>query len=139
MKIFGYICLFFLAIIILGGIKYCNRTVNVVMEQIDPGRMLKEYERFKNLAAAIDGKLADIEMYKSIVKNEGNIYDAIGLQQKQNEMIGIIASHNRLCEDYNAAMAKINYAFCNVGKMPEGLEGYPILPREYRKYITSSN
>jgi hypothetical protein len=42
-------------------------------------------------------------------------------------------SFNQLAADYNAQMAKINYAFCNVGQLPQGAT--TPLPREYKPYI----
>jgi hypothetical protein len=51
----------------------------------------------------------------------------------QSEVAGVKASYNLLAADYNSAMSKFNYAFCNVGKLPQG--AVEPLPREYKPYI----
>lgn len=51
----------------------------------------------------------------------------------QSEFLGLKASYNDLSAQYNAAMAKFNYSFCNAGQMPDG--SMTPLPREYKPYI----
>jgi hypothetical protein len=50
----------------------------------------------------------------------------------QQEVAGVIASYNALAAEYNAAMAKINYSFTNIGSLPKGAS--TPLPREVREY-----
>ncbi len=50
-----------------------------------------------------------------------------------SEVSGIQASYNSLAAEYNGAMAKINYAFCNVGQLPKG--AIEPLPREFKPYV----
>jgi hypothetical protein len=49
------------------------------------------------------------------------------------ELAGIKASYNGLAAEYNAQMAKINWAFCNVGTLPMGAD--TALPEEYWPYL----
>lgn len=49
------------------------------------------------------------------------------------EYLGLKASYNELASQYNAAMVKFNYAFCNAGDMPDG--SMQPLPRQYKPYI----
>ena len=50
----------------------------------------------------------------------------------EQEVAGIKASYNMLAADYNAQMAKFNWAFAERGKLPEGATDP--LPREYKPY-----
>lgn len=139
------------ALILLGiGMKGCsiasglaNKAVDVAVAQVDPALMLKKYEWFKDAAAQCDKKLADIRVYDGRLKSLVDSYSGTPRGQWSredreqyniwiSEVSGIQASYNMLAADYNAAMAKINYAFCNVGSVPAG--GQP-LPREFREYI----
>jgi len=135
---FSIAAIILIFIVVTPIFRYCNKAKNVVLEQIEPNRMLKNYEYFKNLAAAIDKKYADISVYNSLISDadKSSKEDRDALRQRQNELLGIISMYNNLCAEYNAAMAKINYAFCNVGKMPDGLTAFDALPREFKPYIT---
>jgi hypothetical protein len=99
-----------------------------------PSVLLKKYEHFKDLSAAIDKKDADILMYKediSTIESKDSYYAS----QRKSELMGIISVRNQLCAEYNSAMAKENYAFCNVGNMPQS--NLAPLPREYKPYVSS--
>jgi hypothetical protein len=50
----------------------------------------------------------------------------------QAEISGMKASFNDLAAEYNAAMVKINFAFINVGQLPQGAT--EALPREFKPY-----
>ncbi len=110
---------------------------NTVKKEFQPSALLKKYEYFKDLSAGIDKKRADIEMYREDLKDydPADKEDRFNLQQRKSELMGIISIHNDMCADYNAAMAKFNYAFCNVGTLPAGAT-VP-LPREHKTYISS--
>lgn len=117
-------------------LNMCGDGARVIKEQYSPSAMLKKYEYFKDLAAAIDEKRATIDVYKSRL---GMIKDQEGFeyQQTTSEMMGLISMHNSLCSEYNSAMSKFNYAFCNKGELPaSNLEP---LPREIKPYILSIN
>ena len=109
-----------------------------------PSEMLKKYELYKDLAATIDRRVADISVYDGELKRIRSEWgDKMPKDQreyyntKNSERLGLIASYNQLASEYNAAMAKFNYAFCNVGQLPQGAVNP--LPREYKPYIYSSN
>jgi hypothetical protein len=121
------------------GISYFGEAAAVTREQLAPRELLRKYEWFKDAAAALDAKSATIERIRSQGKLlEGTPRAEWAREDRQqwnvwqSELTGTIGSYNLLAADYNAAMAKINYAFCNVGEMPRGL-GAP-LPREFRSY-----
>jgi len=124
----------FLIIPTLFIMNMCGDAADTVKKEYSASAMLKKYEYFKDLSAAIDEKRATIDVYKSrllmIKDQEGFEY-----QQTTSEMIGIISMHNSLCAQYNSAMSKFNYAFCNRGDMPES--NLEPLPREVKPYILS--
>jgi Na+-transporting NADH:ubiquinone oxidoreductase subunit NqrC len=132
------IILIVLGILLIGGIiRQCNTASEVANKEFNANALLKKYEYFKDVSAAIDKKRADIEMYKSEIatyKVEDKT-DKEYVQQRKAELIGIISEHNNLCSEYNSAMSKFNYRFCNKGTLPEtNLEP---LPREIKPYINS--
>jgi len=66
MKYFIYLILF------IGGCSLffftCNmwqNGVNTVQQEFKPSTLLKKYEYFKDLSAAVDKKRADIKMYQT--------------------------------------------------------------------------
>lgn len=109
----------------------------VIQQEFKPSTLLKKYEEFKDISAAIDKKRADIEMYREEILNidhsdkDGRFY----FEQRKSELIGIISVYNQLCADYNAKMAKFNYRFTNAGDLPQS--NLEPLPREYKPYILS--
>lgn len=108
---------------------------DTVTSEFKPSALLKKYEYFKDLSAAIDKKRADIELYRSEIESIKieDKDDKAYLQERKLEMIGIITMHNQLCSEYNAAMSKFNYRFTNAGDLPAtNLEP---LPREIKPYI----
>lgn len=117
--------------------KYGVDGCNTAYKEYKPSTLLSKYEWFKNEAAGIDKKRADIEMYQEEISSLGKPVDKddkFYLEQRKSELIGIIAMHNQMCAEYNASMSKFNYAFCNTGSLPEGAT-VP-LPREFKPYIT---
>lgn len=127
-----------------------GETAQVVREQVGPRALLQKYEWFKEASAALDAKVADISIYETRLKNLQDQYkntdgtsvprnkwartDIEAYNQATAEVAGVKASYNSLAAEYNAAMAKVNYAFTNVGQLPAGAE--KPLPREYKPYIT---
>jgi hypothetical protein len=137
-KIFMRVVAFIVLLLIptLFIINMCSDTATVITKEFSPSRLLKKYEYFKDLSAAIDEKRATIEVYRSqlsgIKDQEGFQY-----QQTQSEMMGLISMHNSLCKEYNSGMSKFNYSFCNKGTLPES--NLTPLPREMKPYILSIN
>jgi len=140
--VIGVICALFV-LLLIGGVLdftswFAGRAVDVVKQQIDPAELLRKYELFKDESAQLDAKLANIQIKESQVKEIKSMpnMDRTNREQLmiwQQELGGMKYSFNALAADYNAQMAKINYAFCNVGQLPQGAT-IP-LPREYKPYI----
>ena len=111
----------------------CNDAKDTVYNEFKVSTLLKKYEYFKDLSAAIDKKRADIELYQIEISSYTKEDDRFYVEQRKSELIGIIAMHNQLCAEYNSAMSKFNYRFTNIGDLPEGAT--EPLPREYKPYI----
>lgn len=123
-----------------------NNGINTAYEQYKPEVLLKKYEWFKDAAAQCDQKLATLETYNNRFKSIKKSYGADSLKRSawsrddreqwniwQSEYLGVKASYNQLAGEYNAAMSKFNYAFCNRGDMP--ITNAEPLPREFKPYI----
>ena len=139
--IIGCTVLLIFLLAIMGVINFsswfASRTVEVVQQQVDPAELLRKYELFKDESAQLDAKLADIKIKESQVREVKSMpnMDRTNREQLmiwQQELGGMKYSFNELAADYNAQMAKINYAFCNVGQLPKGAS--TPLPREYKSY-----
>jgi hypothetical protein len=136
MKTFGLIlAAAIVAIIFVSIIRSCGDTANVVHKEFSTSALLKKYEYFKELSAAIDKKRADLNAYKinlqeyKITDKESRFY----YEQSKAEAMGILMMYNQLVSEYNSGMSKFNYAFCNVGTLPaSNLEP---LPREFKPYL----
>lgn len=142
MKAFGIACLVLVIIIAvsIGGcaLGWFGRAMDVVQQQIDPFELQRKYELFKEEAAQLDKKVADLRIYEHRTKlaHCDTVKDRVGQEQCMvwlQEQSGIAASYNSLAAEYNAQMAKWNYAFCNVGTLPKGAT--EPLPREFKPYI----
>lgn len=147
MKVFGIICLIFFGIITLsvGGcaLGWFGRAVDVVQQQVDPFELQRKYELFKDEASQLDKKQADIRLYERRFKAFGSkgleCPETLSRARSEQclvwtqEVVGVIASYNSLAAEYNSAMSKWNYAFCNIGSLPKGAD--VALPREFRPYI----
>ena len=124
--------LLFLIAISLAMIQ-CKDAKETAYNEFKVSALLKKYEYFKDLSAAIDKKRADIEVYQTEISSYNKDDDKFYIEQRKSELLGIIAMHNQLCAEYNSAMSKFNYRFTNVGDLPEG--AVEPLPREYKPYI----
>jgi hypothetical protein len=136
MKLLAYILgIFILAIIVGSIIRSCGNTADTIHKEFSASALLKKYEYFKDLSAAIDSKRADLNAYKANLQ-EYKIKDKddkFYYEQSKAEAMGILMMHNQLVADYNSGMSKFNYAFCNVGTLPaSNLEP---LPREFKPYL----
>lgn len=137
---------------VVGGIGYVfgwfGEAAQVVQEEFSPRAMLKKYEWFKDASAQLDAKAKNIQAMEARVKaleasytEDGKVLpktkwarsDAEQYNVWLNEVAGLKANFNDLAAEYNSAMAKINFAFANVGSLPKGAE--KPLPREYKPYI----
>ena len=127
------------------GCSWLGKAANVAEQQVDPARLLKTYEWFKDISSQADKKLADIKVYESRLASMTKSYEGIArkdwdrtdkeqFNQWENEIAGVIASYNQLAAEYNSAMSKINYRFTNIGDLPKGAT--EPLSREIREYKT---
>ena len=143
MKMFGIICLILLGLgscVVLNTVGWlASRSVDVAKQELDPAELLRKYEWFKDASATLDKKNADIQMYtervaflQGLPRDDMDRADKEQLSIWQTELLGVRASYNLLAAEYNSQMAKINWAFTNVGDLPSGAT--QVLPREFRTY-----
>jgi len=133
---------------ILSVVGYCSgwfgETAQVAKEEFGPRAMLAKYEWFKDASATLDKKRADVEVYQTRMASLENSYgkqtprtgwareDREQFNVWSSELAGVKASYNSLAAEYNAGMAKFNWAFANAGDLPRRAD-VP-LPREYKPY-----
>lgn len=149
---YGFLVLFcfFVLSVFFGVWNYTGRVVDNAVEtaheQFDPSVLLKKYEWFKDAAAALDKKNADMRVYAARLKTLEESYKgsprrtwARDDREQYNiwasEEAGVKASFNQVAAEYNAQMAKFNYRFTNVGDLPGGATDP--LPREFKPYQTN--
>jgi len=133
---------------IIGTVGYFagwfSEAAQVTRHEFGPKAMLRKYEWFKDAAAALDKKTADLAVYESRLRALEQAYvgvprakwprdDREQMSLWQSECAGVAASHNALAADYNSQMAKMNWKFANVGDLPAGATSP--LPREFKEYI----
>lgn len=133
-----------IAIILCIGCQWTNDAQKTIYNEVSPQALLKKYTWFKDTSAELNKKLADIKVYESKFKSLESQYrgeprnkwlrsDTESWNQWNAEVAGVKASYNSLAAEYNSAMSKINYAFCNVGSLPQGAT--EPLPREFAQYV----
>ena len=124
--------------------RYIKDAKDTAFKEFKPSELLRKYEYFKDMSAMLDKKTADISVYEGKIKSLEKDYEGIKrvdwarddreqLSIWRSEFDGIKASYNELAAEYNSAMSKFNYAFCNIGTLPQGAT-IP-LPREFKPYI----
>jgi len=117
----------------------------VAREEFGPRALLKKYEMFKDMAASLDKTKADIAVYETRVAAMEKDYEGVPrkdwdrtdkeqMSLWRQEVAGVKAVFNSTAAEYNSAMSKFNYAFCNVGSLPQGAT--EPLPREFKTYIS---
>lgn len=143
-KILVFILGFSALISLIGyGLGWFGEAAQVTKEEFGPRAMLEKYEWFKDVAAQLEKKQADIgvyerrittmnETYKDLKRQDWPREDREQMNVWTSEVAGVKASYNTLAADYNAQMAKFNWSFANVGELPKGAE-VP-LPREFKSY-----
>lgn len=126
-------------------ISYLNNASHTLYNEVAPSALLHKYGWFKDAAAQLTSKKSGIEVVEASIRSmledhkgekksawprdERETYN-----QKSAELIGLKMSFNGLAAEYNSQMAKINWAFCNVGQLPHGAD--KVLPREFAVYVT---
>lgn len=135
-------------VIVVGGFvfNWFGKAVSVASEQVDPRELLRKYMYFKDLATSLDQQRANIDTYTTNITDITTAYKETPRQNwprdererldiTKKELSGLKMNYNRLAAEYNAAMSKINWRFCNVGDLPKGAN--EVLPREFRIYINN--
>ena len=144
-KVFGALLIFGLIISITGyTLGWFGEAAAVAREEFGPRGALGKYEWFKDAAAGLEKKQADIavyegrmtamnETYKSLERHKWPREDREQFNVWSSEVAGVKASYNSLAAEYNAQMVKFNWRFANVGDLPSGAD--KPLPREFKPYI----
>lgn len=144
-KIFALVVLGIIALSVIGAVcNYANKAVVVAQEEFSPRELLRKYEWFKDAAAVLDKKAADIQVYESRITQMQATYegqprsswpreDREQMNVWASEVAGVKASYNTLASEYNSAMSKFNWRFTNAGDLPQGADR--TLPREFRTYV----
>lgn len=144
-SVIGVLAVIAVCLIVVLPMRLCNEAVDVAFEEAGPRALLKKYQWFKDASAQLDKKTADMEVYDSRFKSMAEQYKGVPRtewaredREQYNlwtsECAGIRASYNGLAAEYNSAMAKENWRFCNAGDLPKGAD--KPLPREYKPYVT---
>lgn len=136
-------------VVVVGGIGtvfgWFGEAAQVAREELGPRALLQKYEWFKDAAAQLDKKRADIKVYEGRITSMDEDYQGTPRKdwprdereqrsQWQSEVAGVKASYNALAAEYNSQMAKENWRFTNVGDLPKGAT--EVLPREFREYVS---
>lgn len=134
--------------VVIGIIGYplgwFSEAASVAKKEFGPSAALEKYEWFKDAAAQLDKKKADIQLYDSRMKAMKETYANLERQKWpredreqfnlwSSEVSGVAASYNSLAAEYNSGMAKFNWSFANAGDLPKGAT--EPLPREFKPYI----
>jgi hypothetical protein len=104
-----------------------NEGGQVARENFGPRAALVRYEWFKDAAAQLDKKRADIRLYEGRMKRCERVTHADERERCglwESEMLGVVASYNGLAAEYNAAMAKVNWSYANRGEVPREVQPY---------------
>lgn len=141
-----FACLGLIGFVVGYPLGWFTETAQVAQEQFGPRASLEKYSWFKDVAAQLERKKADIAVYEGRIQAMQETYKSVPRQQWpredreqvnvwSSEVAGVKASYNNLAADYNAQMAKFNWRFANVGDLPKGAD-VP-LPREFKTYIAN--
>lgn len=120
------------------GCRYIDDAQETVFQETKASTLLKKYEWFKNAKAQLEAFDASIKVQQKrldwLEKDRANWNrdDKQNWHQVSVELAGIKSAYNNLAAEYNSAMSKINYRFCNVGDLPQGASDP--LPRDFAPY-----
>ena len=149
MKIIGIVLIILVGGVLLSlvsrGCQMADEAADVAQKELGAKALLKKYEWFKDAAAQLDAKRANLKAAEARMASLKAEYgheprtrwareDREQYNLWETEVNGLVANYNSLAADYNAAMAKINWRFCNAGTLPAGAD--VVLPREFRNYVT---
>lgn len=144
LKVIGLAVVISVILSVIGyGLGWFGEAAKVAQQEFGPSAMLQKYGWFKDVAAQLEKKQADVGVYASRMKAMDETYKDLSRQKWPredreqynvwvSEVAGVKASYNSLAADYNAQMAKFNWSFANVGELPKGAD--KPLPREFKSY-----
>lgn len=140
----GVVASFAMILLVMGcfvvgnSCRAVDEVASVAHEEFGARASLAKYEWFKDAAAQLDKKRADIRVYQAGL--DGSAAEWAGKEMPRDvreerslrraEVMGAIASYNALAAEYNAAHAKFNWRFADRGNVPAG----SVLPREFKPY-----
>lgn len=145
--LFKWMLALIVALTVLGiigrAVGWFGQAAQVASEEFSPRALLTKYEWFKDAAAQLDKLNSDIRVYdarrdgllaayKDVPRGKWPRDEREEMNLMVSEVAGVKAAYNGLAAQYNAQMAKFNYAFTNAGQLPQGADR--VLPREYRTY-----
>jgi hypothetical protein len=127
---------------------YADKTVDVVVKEIQPSRIQERYEWFQSQKGAIDAADANIvgmiNTAKAINGNtseeERKKWDRTTKQlhaKTISEIMGTIANRNRVVMNYNVAKSQWNMNIADLGNWPKGVpskEDFNQLPDRIPEY-----
>lgn len=119
-----------------------SSAAKVAKQEFGPEAAMQKYGWFKDAAAQLDKKRADIQVYEGRIKAMDETYkstprtkwareDREQYNIWSSEVAGVKAGYNSLAAEYNANMAKFNWRFANIGDVPQGARP---LPRDFPEY-----
>lgn len=130
--------LILLLALVAGGCRYANDASDTLFQETKASTLLKKYQWFKDAKAQLEAFDSSIKIQQKRLdflesdRANWNRDDRQNWHQVSTEVAGIKAGYNNLAAEYNAAMAKVNYSFCNVGDLPRGAT--EPLPRSFAPY-----
>lgn len=110
------------------GIGFFTGAAKTAQKEFSAEAMLKKYEWFKDAAAEIRKKRADVTMYQTKIDRMTQIgkldrTDREKLMIWEQELIGVRASLNSLVAEYNSQSSKFNWsAFDTTSNVPTNFE-----------------
>lgn len=144
-KVLGAVLVMGVVLGVVGHVfRWFGEAAAVAQEEVGPRKLLEKYTWFKDAAAQLDKKRADIDVYQgrvsAMVESNGGAprvkwarEDREQMNVWSSEVAGVKASYNQLAAEYNAKMVGIHWRFANVGDLPAG--AMSPLPREFKPYI----
>lgn len=137
---FRYIAIFVVLVIVFGlagrACGWFGEALDVAQEEFGPRAMLRKYETLKNMAGQLTAKKKQITnkenqiglLEQDYLNEDGTSVsprrwrrdDRVSYNQWRQELSGMKMSFNQLAAEYNTQMAKFNWRFAKVGKLPEG-------------------
>ncbi len=130
----------------ISGVGYVfgwfGEAAKVAQQEFGPQAMLQKYEWFKDAAAQLDKKQADIKVYQGRLDSMKADYEGTKrkdwdrtekeqFSQWQTEVAGVTASYNGLAAEWNAQISKFNWKPFQ-GDLPAGASD--LLSRQFAPY-----